>query len=67
MIITGGDIRNKRTEDIKRRAFTERLLDFHISLNLIERHMARAFHHNLHILFPGARRQLTEHNKFLDL
>ena len=59
VIVARSDIRNQGSQYIKRRAFTDRLLYFHVSRNLIQRHMTRAFHHDLHILFPGPLRQFA--------
>ena len=67
MVIARRNVRHQRAQHIEGSTLADGLLYLHIRGNLIHGHMPRPFDHDLHILFPGARRQLTEHNKFLDL
>ena len=67
VIVSGGDIRHQRPKDIERRSVAEALFHLHIGRNLIHRHMARSFHHHLHVLFPGTLGQVAEFNQLPDL
>ena len=67
VVVARGNIRHQRAEDIKRCAVADFLLDFHIVLNLIERHVAGAFDHDLAALVPGALGQLAQRPQLGDL
>jgi GAF domain-containing protein len=45
---------------IERRAVAEPALQLHVVLDLVERHVPRAFDHDLHAVAPGALGQLAE-------
>ena len=67
MIISGSYIRDNRTENIERRAVTKGFLNFHISRDLVHRHMSRPLNHDLDIFCPCALCKLTERYKLLYL
>ncbi len=59
MVVARGDIGYERAQHIERRVVAQPLLQAHVRLDLIERHMPGAFHHHLHSGVPGAARQLA--------
>ena len=67
MIVARCDVRDERAEYIKRCAVAQPLLDSHVGGNLIDGHVAGAFHHYLYVLFPGAEGQVAQLNQFRKL
>ena len=54
-------------EDVERCAHADGLLDLHVGGDLVQRHMARAFHHDLDVVRPGPLGQLTQTHQLFDL
>ena len=67
MIVTGGDVGDQRAKYIEGGAHTDGLLDLHVGGDLVQRHMAGALHHDLHVLVPGTAGQLAQPDQLLDL
>ena len=60
VVVAGRDVGHERAEHVERRLVAELHLLLHVHLDLIERHVARALDHHLHVLLPGALRELAE-------
>ena len=60
VVVAGSDVRDERAEDVERRAVAE--LDFLVDLllDLVHRHVAGAFDHDLHVVLPGLAGELAE-------
>ena len=67
MVIAGCDIGDDGAQHIEGRAHADGLLKLHIGLNLVQRHMAGAFHHHLHIPGPGPLGQFPQSHQLLNL
>ncbi len=67
MIVPCGDIGDQRPQNVKRCFMAQFALQLHVAFDLIERHVSRAFDHDLHIFFPGAQRQFAQHLQFAQL
>ena len=67
VVITGGDVGDDGAEDIEGRAHADGLLDLHVGGDLIQGHMARAFHHDLNIVCPSPLGQLAQTDQLFDL
>ncbi len=67
VIVARGDIGHERSQYIERCPVTDGLLHLHIRRDLIHRHMSRSFDHDLHILLPGALRELPKPDQLSDL
>lgn len=67
MVVTRSNVRDKRSKRIKRCIVALFSLMLIVNLNHIQRHMARSFHHDLHIIFPGAFSELTDSFKLCEL
>ena len=67
MIVARSDIRHQGAQHIEGRAHAEGFLHFHVGGNLIQRHMAGAFHHHLHVVIPGPFGQLAQPHQLLNL
>ena len=52
MVISRCDIGNERSKYIEWRSHADGLLNFHVGSNLVKRHMARSFNHDLHVMGP---------------
>lgn len=60
-------IGNNGPQHIQRRPMGQLLGHFHIHAHIRNRHMARAFHHDLHTSPAGTEHQLTQVNQFGNL
>ena len=60
VVVRRGDVRGQRAERVERRLVADLLLEVHVLLDLVHRHVARALDHHLHVVLPGDRRQLAE-------
>ena len=67
VVVAGSDVGNEGAEHVKRRAPADALLHFHVGGDLIQRHVPRAFDHDLNVLVPGAAGQFAEADELLDL
>ena len=67
VVITGGNVGDDGAEDIEGRAHADGLLDLHVGGDLIQGHMARAFHHDLNIVRPSPLGQLAQTDQLFDL
>ena len=67
MVISRSDISYQRSEYIERCTHADALLYLHICSNLIQRHMARTFYHNLYIVIPCTFGQFSEANQLFNL
>ena len=67
VVVAGSDVDHQRAERVERSAVAQ--LDFLLDLllDLVERHVAGAFDHHLHIALPGFRRQLAQRLQFGEL
>ena len=60
VVVAGRDVGDERAERVERRLVADLLLAAHVHLELVQRHVARALDHHLHVALPGALRQLAE-------
>ena len=60
MVIAGGNIGDQGSQHIEGGAHADALLHLHVGSDLIQRHMAGAFHHHLHVVRPCALGQLAQ-------
>ena len=67
MVIAGGNVGHQRSKNVERSAHADALLHLHIGGDLVQRHMARALHHDLDIVGPGAFGQLAQTHQLFDL
>jgi hypothetical protein len=67
VIVARGDVGDERAEDIERRAVADPFLEAHVHLDLVERHVARAFDHDLDAGLSRALDQLAQGQQLLDL
>ena len=67
VVIAGGDVGDEGAEDVERCAHADGLLDLHVGGDLVQRHMARAFHHDLDVVRPGPLGQLAQTHQLFDL
>ena len=60
VVVAGRDVGHQRPQGVERRAVAQ--LDFlvHLLLDLVERHVAGAFDHHLHVALPGLLGQLAQ-------
>ena len=52
MVVAGGDVGNERAEGVERRFKAVLQLFGHIFFDALQRYMARAFDHDLDVVFP---------------
>ena len=67
MVVTGRDVGHERPEHVERRIVAQALFHLHVRRDLIERHMPRTFHHDLHACIPRTLRELADFNELGDL
>ena len=67
MVVTGGDVGHQGPKHVEGRLIALLHLLFHVELDLVHRHVARAFHHHLHVVFPGPAGEFTEGFQFSQL
>ena len=67
VVVAGGDVGDEGSQHIEGCTHADALLDFHVGGDLIQRHMAGAFDHDLHVVGPGALGQLAQTDQLLDL
>ena len=67
VIVAWRDIGDQWPEHVERRLVAFFHLPFHVHVDLIHRHMARAFHHDLTTFLPSAASQFTENVQFCKL
>ena len=67
MVVAGGDIGDQRSQHIEGGSHADALLHLHVGGDLIQGHMAGAFHHHLHIVRPCALGQLAQTYQLFDL
>ena len=67
MVVTRCNVGNERAEDIERRSMAKALFHLHIGRNLVHRHMAGAFDHNLHVLRPRTLCKIAQLDQLADL
>ena len=53
VVVAGSDVRDQRAERVERRFVAQFDFFFHLQLDLVERDVARAFDHYLHVMLPG--------------
>ena len=63
VVVAGRYVGDDGAEHVEGRAVAERLFYFHVRRYLVERHVAGAFYHNLHVARPRALRQLAERDE----
>ena len=64
VVVAGGNVGHERTEHVEGRLGALLHLLAHVELDLIHRHVARTLHHHLHVVLPGAARELTQGLQF---
>ena len=67
VIIAGGNVGDNGTQYIERGVVAKPLLQLHVGRNLIHGHVTRPFHHDLHVLCPGALREAAKLNQLGNL
>ncbi|MNI61193.1 hypothetical protein D3C73_1164490 [compost metagenome] len=67
MVVARRDVGGQRTEGVERRLVAALQLLVHVLLDQLHRHVARAFDHALHVVFPGNLGQLAEGFQFAEL
>ena len=67
MVIAGSNVGYERSEHVERCAVAQAFLQLHVSSNLVVRHVAGAFYHNLYALIPSALCQFTQVEQLLNL
>jgi hypothetical protein len=60
VIVAGRDVGHERAEHVERRLVAEVHLLLHVHLDLVERHVTRAFDHHLDVLLPRALGELAQ-------
>ena len=64
VVVTGSNVGDKRAKSIERCAVALVYLPLHVCLNLVHRHVARAFDERLHILLPRSLNKFAHSVKF---
>ncbi len=64
VVVAGEHVCHKRAQHVERRTVAQPALKFHVEFDLIERHVAWPFDHDLHTLPPGSFCQLTKSRQF---
>ena len=67
VVVTRGNIGDQRTEHIEGGLGALLHLLAHVELDLVHRHVARALHHHLYVVRPGAAGEFTEGLQFRQL
>ena len=67
VVIAGGDVGDEGSQHVERGTHADALLHLHIGGDLIQGHMAGAFHHDLHVVGPSPLGQLAQTDQLLDL
>ena len=67
VVVAGGDVGDQRSKHIEGGTHADGLLHLHVGSDLIHGHMAGAFHHDLHVLLPGALGQLAQAHQLFNL
>lgn len=67
MVVTRCNIGDERPEDIERRSMAKALFHLHIGRDLVHRHMAGTFDHNLHVLRPRTLCKIAQLDQLTDL
>ena len=60
VVISGCDVRGERSEGVERGLVADFQLQVHVLFDLVHRDVSGAFDHDLHVVFPGDFRELTE-------
>ena len=60
VVVAGGDVGDQRAECVERRLEAGFKLFVHVLFDQLQRHVARAFDHHLHVVFPRDLCQLTQ-------
>ena len=60
VVVAGRDVGDERAERVERRLVADLLLAAHVHLELVQRDVAGALDHHLHVALPRAQRQLAE-------
>ena len=67
VVVARRDVRYQRPQRVERRAVAEFHFLVDLLLDLVERHMAGAFDHDLHVVLPGLLGQLAQCLQFGEL
>ena len=67
VVVARRDIRDERSEHVERRMAAEALLELHVRLDLVVRHVARSLDHDLDAALPGAVHELAERDELREL
>ena len=60
VVVARRDVGGERPEDVEGRSVAHALLDLHLRGHLIQGDVARALDHDLHVVPPGAKRQVPQ-------
>ena len=67
MVVAWRDVSRERAQRVERRLVALGQLAVHVLLDQVHRHVARPFDHDLHVVFPRARREPAEFFQFAEL
>ena len=67
VVVARRDVRDERSEHVARRVAAEALLELHVRLDLVVRHVARSLDHDLDAALPGAVHELAERDELREL
>ena len=67
VVVGGRDVDGERSERVERRVVAPLLLEFHVLLDFVHRHVAGAFDEHLHVLLPGAEAEFAHHLQLAEL
>ncbi len=67
MVVAGRDVGGQRPKCIERRFMAVFQLFGHVAADHLHRHVARAFNHHLHVIFPGDFCQLAKRVELSEL
>jgi len=67
VVVAGSDVCDERAERVERSFVAKLVFLFHLQLDLVERDVAGAFDHRLHVVFPGFFGEFTEDFEFGEL
>ncbi len=60
VVVAGSDVGDQRTQGVERRFVAELFFLIHLLFDLVQRHVARTFDHDLHVVLPGFLGQLAQ-------
>ena len=67
VVVAGSDVGDQRTQGVERRLVAELVFLLHLLFDLVQRDVAGAFDHDLHVVFPGFLGEFTQSLQFGEL